>query len=180
MTLSKWLMQPQLTQGLTGLLALAFCLVAAKQNTMELRCHPSYGLVPSDGLASGAEFRACTRQTCHTDSLKIENGVALPSGPINIGSSVSISCNAGYQLDSAAAGGSAAPKCREHCGFDSPLKCKRIQCQISNRGRRQTDLCWQLLRLSASRKPDVCPHTCLLYTSPSPRDVEESRMPSSA
>ena len=26
-----------------------------------------------------------------------------------------------------------------------------------------------------------CPHTaCLLYTSPSPRDVEESRMPSSA
>ena len=24
------------------------------------------------------------------------------------------------------------------------------------------------------------PHTCLLYTSPSPRDVEESRMPSSA
>ena len=25
-----------------------------------------------------------------------------------------------------------------------------------------------------------CIHTCLLYTSPSPRDVEESRMPSSA
>ena len=24
------------------------------------------------------------------------------------------------------------------------------------------------------------PYTCLLYTSPSPRDVEESRMPSSA
>ena len=24
------------------------------------------------------------------------------------------------------------------------------------------------------------PETCLLYTSPSPRDVEESRMPSSA
>ena len=24
------------------------------------------------------------------------------------------------------------------------------------------------------------PHSCLLYTSPSPRDVEESRMPSSA
>ena len=24
------------------------------------------------------------------------------------------------------------------------------------------------------------PHICLLYTSPSPRDVEESRMPSSA
>ena len=28
-------------------------------------------------------------------------------------------------------------------------------------------------------KPAV-PQTCLLYTSPSPRDVEESRMPSSA
>ena len=27
---------------------------------------------------------------------------------------------------------------------------------------------------------DVDGHTCLLYTSPSPRDVEESRMPSSA
>ena len=26
----------------------------------------------------------------------------------------------------------------------------------------------------------VCSITCLLYTSPSPRDVEESRMPSSA
>ena len=26
---------------------------------------------------------------------------------------------------------------------------------------------------------DICKH-CLLYTSPSPRDVEESRMPSSA
>ena len=25
-----------------------------------------------------------------------------------------------------------------------------------------------------------CKYTCLLYTSPSPRDVEESRMPSSA
>ena len=26
----------------------------------------------------------------------------------------------------------------------------------------------------------TCAYTCLLYTSPSPRDVEESRMPSSA
>ena len=26
----------------------------------------------------------------------------------------------------------------------------------------------------------IAPHDCLLYTSPSPRDVEESRMPSSA
>ena len=29
-------------------------------------------------------------------------------------------------------------------------------------------------------KNDRGVHTCLLYTSPSPRDVEESRMPSSA
>ena len=28
--------------------------------------------------------------------------------------------------------------------------------------------------------PDGTTYTCLLYTSPSPRDVEESRMPSSA
>ena len=28
--------------------------------------------------------------------------------------------------------------------------------------------------------PDECINCCLLYTSPSPRDVEESRMPSSA
>ena len=30
------------------------------------------------------------------------------------------------------------------------------------------------------RKPDDSFRDCLLYTSPSPRDVEESRMPSSA
>ena len=29
-------------------------------------------------------------------------------------------------------------------------------------------------------KLDFCQGNCLLYTSPSPRDVEESRMPSSA
>ena len=28
--------------------------------------------------------------------------------------------------------------------------------------------------------PNISPNACLLYTSPSPRDVEESRMPSSA
>ena len=33
---------------------------------------------------------------------------------------------------------------------------------------------------AAGDLPDVIYHTCLLYTSPSPRDVEESRMPSSA
>ena len=32
-------------------------------------------------------------------------------------------------------------------------------------------------KLDPNIKPD---HPCLLYTSPSPRDVEESRMPSSA
>ena len=31
-----------------------------------------------------------------------------------------------------------------------------------------------------NRHGEVICHTCLLYTSPSPRDVEESRMPSSA
>ena len=37
---------------------------------------------------------------------------------------------------------------------------------------------WQ--KTQVARHPDR-PHTlCLLYTSPSPRDVEESRMPSSA
>ena len=28
--------------------------------------------------------------------------------------------------------------------------------------------------------PSIQPHTCLLYTSPSPRDRQKSRMPSSA
>ena len=32
----------------------------------------------------------------------------------------------------------------------------------------------------ADNKPSYWPRGCLLYTSPSPRDVEESRMPSSA
>ena len=34
---------------------------------------------------------------------------------------------------------------------------------------------WKAAYVQPSRRP-----TCLLYTSPSPRDVEESRMPSSA
>ena len=35
-----------------------------------------------------------------------------------------------------------------------------------------------VIDLTGKLDPDV--NTCLLYTSPSPRDVEESRMPSSA
>ena len=31
-----------------------------------------------------------------------------------------------------------------------------------------------------AEKKDACYHNCLLYTSPSPRDAHESRMPSSA
>ena len=33
---------------------------------------------------------------------------------------------------------------------------------------------------SHDQAEELCQKTCLLYTSPSPRDVEESRMPSSA
>ena len=36
------------------------------------------------------------------------------------------------------------------------------------------------LVLAGTRKLNRDPKGCLLYTSPSPRDVEESRMPSSA
>ena len=35
-------------------------------------------------------------------------------------------------------------------------------------------------KIEKRRKPSSSNFTCLLYTSPSPRDVEESRMPSSA
>ena len=41
----------------------------------------------------------------------------------------------------------------------------------------------ELLSFSKERKMELilpCLYSCLLYTSPSPRDVEESRMPSSA
>jgi len=36
------------------------------------------------------------------------------------------------------------------------------------------------LRVQVNMQMLGCAYTCLLYTSPSPRDVEESRMPSSA
>ena len=35
-------------------------------------------------------------------------------------------------------------------------------------------------QFNSKKDYDTYPKTCLLYTSPSPRDVEESRMPSSA
>ena len=38
----------------------------------------------------------------------------------------------------------------------------------------------QTIRVADNRIWVVNPSNCLLYTSPSPRDVEESRMPSSA
>ena len=34
--------------------------------------------------------------------------------------------------------------------------------------------------LRGKNKPTFTPHVCLLYTSPSPREVEETRIPSSA
>ena len=42
------------------------------------------------------------------------------------------------------------------------------------------DLAIQQGEFVALLGPSGCGKTCLLYTSPSPRDVEESRMPSSA
>ena len=41
----------------------------------------------------------------------------------------------------------------------------------------QTDIWVRFKKLTGSEVVYIC---CLLYTSPSPRDVEESRMPSSA
>ena len=41
---------------------------------------------------------------------------------------------------------------------------------------------WSMVFFGFTRCPDFCPTTlsCLLYTSPSPRDAHENRMPSSA
>ena len=40
---------------------------------------------------------------------------------------------------------------------------------------------WHLLRALAINRPELTTnYTCLLYTSPSPRDKRQSRMPSSA
>ena len=39
---------------------------------------------------------------------------------------------------------------------------------------------FQAVNVALGSTADAVVYTCLLYTSPSPRDVEESRMPSSA
>ena len=39
---------------------------------------------------------------------------------------------------------------------------------------------WVVLHRGGSSTSTTSPHTCLLYTSPSPRDRQKSRMPSSA
>ena len=40
--------------------------------------------------------------------------------------------------------------------------------------------CVRSVLQAAADVPDITIHTCLLYTSPSPRDLSTSRMPSSA
>ena len=50
-------------------------------------------------------------------------------------------------------------------------------------GRKKDDTVWPLQRSEAEWREQLSDeqfYVCLLYTSPSPRDVEESRMPSSA
>ena len=42
------------------------------------------------------------------------------------------------------------------------------------------ELCDGILTITHNNGEETDSNTCLLYTSPSPRDVEESRMPSSA
>ena len=42
------------------------------------------------------------------------------------------------------------------------------------------DLANILKKMAKQRKDSIQQYACLLYTSPSPRDVEETRMPSSA
>ena len=47
-------------------------------------------------------------------------------------------------------------------------------------GPSEDDQSKMLKKLNYKSLDDLINSTCLLYTSPSPRDVEESRMPSSA
>ena len=53
----------------------------------------------------------------------------------------------------------------------------RLDLYVSNFPRDQQDILYQN---NGGTFSILLPNTCLLYTSPSPRDVEESRMPSSA
>jgi hypothetical protein len=98
-----------------------------KPNKVELKCHPTSGLVLSDGSPVERHYRACTRRTCHTDSLQLQNGYTTPSGLVYVGWSVNVRCNAGYVL-TAEDGGSATPSCKEDCGFEKAHSCQAVKC----------------------------------------------------
>ena len=51
---------------------------------------------------------------------------------------------------------------------------------VGESGTGKTTLVKNILGLVKTHTGEIIHYTCLLYTSPSPRDVEESRMPSSA
>ena len=55
-----------------------------------------------------------------------------------------------------------------------------LQCIGAKHSSLQRGLEWQRLTLRDQMRPDFKVYTCLLYTSPSPRDRTRSRMPSSA
>ena len=60
-----------------------------------------------------------------------------------------------------------------------PLDFGIVEIQVPIRVLKQLDAGIGRIELRPVHDPDADP-ACLLYTSPSPRDVEESRMPSSA
>ena len=51
---------------------------------------------------------------------------------------------------------------------------------VTDKGLAETDIVKNTLSILDKNKLPTKLYSCLLYTSPSPRDVEESRMPSSA
>ena len=57
-----------------------------------------------------------------------------------------------------------------------------VNAELQKLSQTRGGLLLDLLEQRSERMSDIegMKHTCLLYTSPSPRDVEESRMPSSA
>ena len=63
-----------------------------------------------------------------------------------------------------------------------PRSARRLALElIQNKEALMRPLAQSLLdTVDAVRECSACGNLCLLYTSPSPRDVEESRMPSSA